>query len=515
MPLSLSDVLAKFPQEVLDRYDFSNAVYHDALKPITGIICAEHGEFKQYSAQLRKNAAGCPACGDVVRRGKKRLPQDVVIQRFKEVHGGFYNYDKVVYRNSITKVMVVCPVHGDFDTTPSDHLKGRGCPTCGGLERGKRRDPYAAARKTADTKLARFADTFEQQAREVHGDTYDYSEVVYAGRQTKVTIVCPKHGPFEQHPQHHLSRGQGCPSCGNVRSRGESEIAAFVGIFAPDAATRDRKIIAPKELDIVVPSAGLAIEYCGEYWHAASSVEDERQNWRRHADKHHACAEQGLRLLTIYESEWRERQAPIKRLIRGALGKMRGSLMARKCDLRRVPTREAAAFFEKYHPQGGTGHGTHYGLYHGGKLVACMRFTMGINDRGAYADRMWTLSRYATRVRVVGGASRLFAAFVDEYQPDAVKSFSDNRYFTGGMYARLGFVMEAETKPEYQVFHPKLGLMAKASWQRSRIPALIRKIGSKEVFDPNTDPRSERDMTYLLGGMRLFDCGKKRWVWRK
>jgi len=514
VPLSLSDVLAKFPAEVLGRYDFSNAVYRDALKPITGIICRDHGEFKQYSAQLRKNASGCPACGDAVRRAKQRSPQDDIIRRLREIHGSYYSYDKAVYKNLITKFTVGCPVHGDFETTPANHLKGRGCPTCGAAARGHRKDPYAAARKTADTKLAAFRERFEEDARATHGGQYDYSAVEYAGRNTKITIICPQHGPFTQKPHQHIHRAHGCPSCSNHRSRGEQEIHDFISIFA-DAKSRDRKIIAPKEIDIVVPSAGLAVEYCGEYWHAASSIEDERKNGNRHADKHKACADQGLQLLTIYESEWRERQLQIKRLIRGALGKMRGSLMARKCDLRRVGANEAAAFFEKYHPQGGAGYGTHYGLYHGTKLVACMRFVMGANDRGAYADRMWTLTRYATRVRVVGGASRLFAAFVAEYQPDAVKSFSDNRYFTGGMYERLGFVLEGLVRPEYQVFHPKLGLMPKASWQRSKIPALIRKLGSSETFDPATDPRSERGMTYLLGGMRLFDCGKKRWVWRK
>jgi len=34
-----------------------------------------------------------------------------------------------------------------------------------------------------------------------------------------------------------------------------------------------------------------------------------------------------------------------------------------------------------------------------------------------------------------------------------------------------------------------------------------------EVFDPKTDPRTEAEMTYLMGARRIYDCGKKRWVW--
>jgi hypothetical protein len=82
------------------------------------------------------------------------------------------------------------------------------------------------------------------------------------------------------------------------------------------------------------------------------------------------------------------------------------------------------------------------------------------------------------------------------------------------MYEKLGFELEEEIEPDYQVYHPKTGLLAKTAWQRKNIPARIRETGVNEKFDPSTDPRSERDMTYLLGAQRLFDCGKKRWLWR-
>lgn len=70
-PLSLEAVLAKFPQEVKDKYDFTNAVYLGALIRITGVVCPEHGEFSNYSARFKKGA-GCPSCGAVVRGEKKR-----------------------------------------------------------------------------------------------------------------------------------------------------------------------------------------------------------------------------------------------------------------------------------------------------------------------------------------------------------------------------------------------------------------------------------------------------------
>lgn len=514
MRATATEVIGKFHPDMLAQYDFSQAVYHGALERMTGIRCEKHGEFSQYPAQLRKNGAGCPSCGGEVRASKKRLPIEEVIRQASERHNGFYTYDRVIYVNNATKFIVTCPVHGDFSITPNNHITGgKGCPHCGALKRGHRKNVHEAGRKTADTKIAKFSDQFVSEAKAVHGDTYDYSSVAYKGMRTKITIMCPKHGAFTQTPEHHLKRSHGCPECSHHRSKGEAAIAKFISIFLP-VESRNRQIIAPKELDIYVPKIRVAIEYCGEYWHGASSVDEERKDRTRHLDKYNACAEAGVRLLTIYESEWLDRSFVLKRLIRNVLGKARGKVMARKCELGVIGNAEAAAFFDRYHPQGGTGWGQNYGLLYKGKLVACMRFTFGANDRGAGSERMWTLTRYATRISVTGGASRLFSAFVEEHKPEVVKSFSDNRYFTGGMYEKLGFKLEEEIEPDYQVYHPKTGLLAKTAWQRKNIPARIREIGANDRFDSQTDPRTERDMTYALGAQRLFDCGKKRWVWR-
>lgn len=393
MPLSLNDVLAKFPPNVLDRYDFTNAQYHGALERMTGVVCREHGEFTQYPAQLRKGGSGCPQCGDVIRRAKRRSPQEAVIAAAIAKHDGFYTYERTVYVNNATKFTVTCPLHGDFKVAPNNHISGgRGCPVCGAVKRGHRVNVVEAARKTADTKLETYADAFERDARSTHGTKYDYSEVIYRGRNTKVRICCPAHGVFLQKPYQHIARAQGCPECSHHRSKGEAELLAFVSTFGP-ASTRNRAVIAPKELDIWVPWANVAIEYCGEYWHSAKDADEESFARRRHKEKLRLCEAAGIRLLTVYESEWRDRKPVIKRLIRNALGKGRGRIMARQCSVGVVGLAEAAAFFERYHPQGGGGWGQVYGLRYGGKLVACMRFTFGANDRGAGATRMWTLTR--------------------------------------------------------------------------------------------------------------------------
>ena len=58
---------------------------------------------------------------------------------------------------------------------------------------------------------------FIEQARQVHGNKYDYSKVDYVRDQTKVCIICPEHGEFWQRPGMHIRNRNGCPECFNER----------------------------------------------------------------------------------------------------------------------------------------------------------------------------------------------------------------------------------------------------------------------------------------------------------
>ena len=350
--------------------------------------------------------------------------------------------------------------------------------------------------------------------KKIHAGTLEYVSG-YAGVGYNAVFQCAKHSGTFRVLVHNVLRGANpCTQCNHTKSKGEAEVAKFLGIFTP-VVSRDREVLKPRELDVFLPEKQLAVEYCGMFWHSFGDAKNAALKKHNHFHKYQDCASKGIRLLTIYESEWQENSKVIKRLLRNAIGKMRGRLMARKCELGKPEFSEVRAFFNKYHPQGGAGAGEHYGLFWKGKLVACMRFSLGVNDRGAAAgQRVWTLSRYATRLPVVGGASRLFKAFLKDAQPTEVKSFSDNRYFSGGMYEQLGFVLEEDVAPDYQVWSPKIGLRPKPHYQRRVLPRRLREHGMDGgSFDPATDPRSEAEMTYLMGARRIFDCGKKRWVY--
>lgn len=145
----------------------------------------------------------------------KLLTQLDIIKKFIEIHGYYFDYSKVVYINMITKVCIICPIHGEFYQTPGNHLKGKGCKKC------------------ANTKLSLFKThdiiKFLEKAITIHGNKYDYSKVIYIDSKTKVCIICPIHGEFWQTPDNHLTNG-GCYNCGvdNIKFKQRSTNKNFI-----------------------------------------------------------------------------------------------------------------------------------------------------------------------------------------------------------------------------------------------------------------------------------------------
>lgn len=131
-------------------------------------------------------------------KGKRRKTREEFISDSHKVHGDKYDYSKVKYINTHTKVCIICPKHGEFWQTPANHLKHRGCPECG--------------KKTYADKLKSNTEEFIERAKQIHGDKYDYSKVDYKFAREKVCIICPEHGEFWKTPDNHL-RGAGCQKC--------------------------------------------------------------------------------------------------------------------------------------------------------------------------------------------------------------------------------------------------------------------------------------------------------------
>ena len=146
------------------------------------------------------------------------------VAKCKKVHGDKYGYDKVDYKGSSEKVIVTCPMHGDFSQLPTSHSNGAGCPKCGKEKRYK-------------TILRKKGDAFVARAKEKHGDKYGYDKVDYKGSLNKVIITCPLHGDFSQGAFDHL-RGHGCRKCGFARIASANKNATHFYIWQEVGSNR-------------------------------------------------------------------------------------------------------------------------------------------------------------------------------------------------------------------------------------------------------------------------------------
>lgn len=52
------------------------------------------------------------------------------IKRANKIHNFFYDYSFSIYITMKTKLLITCPVHGNFWQCPEKHLIGHGCPIC-------------------------------------------------------------------------------------------------------------------------------------------------------------------------------------------------------------------------------------------------------------------------------------------------------------------------------------------------------------------------------------------------
>ena len=229
--------IEKFSEVHGDRYDYSEVIYRKNDNKII-IICKEHGEFEQ-TPNSHKSGGGCPECG-----GSKKQTTDIFIEKSFEVHGNKYDYSKVDYVRDTDKVTIICKEHGEFEQKPNKHKSGHGCPVCN------------SGVKTTEQ--------FIDKVFGVHGNKYDYSEVVYISAKSKVDIICKEHGKFRQTPDIHY-KGNGCPHCSS--SRGENKILLFLNnnnIKYDFQKTFDGMVYISKlRCDFYLPDHNLVIEYNG------------------------------------------------------------------------------------------------------------------------------------------------------------------------------------------------------------------------------------------------------------
>lgn len=196
--LTRGDVEAKLKEIHGDDLYFENIPERPKKKDRIDVYCKIHGKFPSRPDlwHLLVKKTGCRSCK--TSRGLRKRNKRDYVSDFIKIHGNKYDYSEFKFTDSQSKVVVICPEHGPFSVSISNHLKGRGCRDCG-------------IQKQSEARTAK-PDAMIKKFNRVHDSKYTYEKMVWVNYHTEITITCPKHGDFTQDPRNH-GGGKGCPSC--------------------------------------------------------------------------------------------------------------------------------------------------------------------------------------------------------------------------------------------------------------------------------------------------------------
>jgi len=262
---------------------------------------------------------------------------------------------------------------------------------------------------------------------------YDISSSLLYNRIKYETILCTKCNPINSY---------------NISGL-ELQLQEFIkDNYSGKIIENTRNIINPYEIDIYLPELKLAFELNGVYWHNELNKSNDY-----HYNKSVLCKKKNIQIIHIYEDDWKYKKEIVKSRILNKLNKTPNKIYARKCEIKEINDNKLVRdFLDKNHIQGFVGSSVKLGLYYNNELVSLMTFgktrkPLGLND----TESKFELLRFCNKLNmnVIGGASKLFKCFINNYEYDEIISYADRSWSMGELYKTLDFNFVSETKPNY------------------------------------------------------------------
>jgi very-short-patch-repair endonuclease len=293
--------------------------------------------------------------------------------------------------------------------------------------------------------------------------------------------------------------GNGCSACSSAVSGLELELRGFIESLGVSCTYNTRGLIPPYEIDIYCEDLKVAIEFNGVYWHSESMGKDKNYHW----NKYDACKSLGVQLIQVWEDDWLYKRDIVEEMLRHKLGKSIKYVGARTLKISRLEVFEARAFLKSHHLQGFRGATAHYGLKStlDDKIMAVLSWST--------SERVGDVVRYSAAGNVQGGFQRLLAYAINSSEDVyRVKSYVDNDYGTGGVYAKAGFTLKSDKIPSYGYF--KRGSRNREH-RLNYSPSAIRKKAETSSSILYHENMTERELAALNGLTRVWTSGNSLW----
>ena len=284
-----------------------------------------------------------------------------------------------------------------------------------------------------------------------------------------------------------------------VASSYEEDICTILG--ENNIIRHNRSIIQPQELDIYIPDKRTAIEFNGSYWHSTEYL-DKYYHQKKTLD----CAKKGVRLIHIFEHEWKDNNTQIKiiQLLKHIVSKDYIQIRAHKLNIKSVDAYECKQFLDKYHIQNNAFSEVRIGLYDDNNALYSIMTFGKPRFTNAYE---YELVRFCTKpgYKIYGAASKLFNHFIDKYRPKSIVTYCDITKFSGNTYSKIGFTCSINdiTEPNYCWVNSNLEVLSRYQTQKHK---LIKKgIGTKE--------QTENEIMSNLGYYKVYNSGNLKMSW--
>lgn len=305
--------------------------------------------------------------------------------------------------------------------------------------------------------------------------------------------------------QQGLTRSCGCLTTNFSGSLCENEVKDYIATLT-DEKPQKVKILDGKEIDLYYEKHKIGIEYNGSAFHASIGNVYKDKDKYYHRNKFMCAKEHGINLINIFDVDWETNKERIKTLLRYMFYD-NTKLYARKCVVREIDKYDAKMFCNKYHLKGFTQISTiYYGLYYKDELVSVMTFGRMRGKKESNTD--FEMVRYCVKedYNIIGGANKLLKAFEKEYNPKLVVSYSDNDYFTGDIYSKLGFTNDGQCTINYYWYSDRVGEIKREACQVKKLKELY-----PDLYKESTGSAEDYIMSHL-GYKRVYRCGNTRWI---